>query len=75
MQAEISHLWWSPEVDDALQLNPPSELLYQEGVPVLVDRPLRRVDGVQVKKVQGKDVSDRRQKIYPCNQCRETCYG
>lgn len=57
MQAELSHLGWGSEVDDALQLKLPSKLLHQEGVPVLVDGPLCRVDGVQLKKVQGKDVS------------------
>lgn len=74
MQDGISHLWWGSEVDDALQLNPPSELLHQEAVPVLVDRPLCTVNGVQLKKAQGKDVSDRKQKMHQCNQCRETCY-
>lgn len=75
MQAKISHLRWGSEVDDALQLNLPSELLHQEGVPVLVDRPLCRVDGVQLKKVQGKDISGRRQKKHPYNQCWDTCYA
>lgn len=74
MQAKISHLWWGSEVDDALQLDQPSEVLHQEGVPVLVDCPLCRVDRVQLKKVQGKDVSDRRQKrVDALNEVRRCC--
>lgn len=53
------HLWWGCEVDDALQLHLVSKLLHQEGVPVLVNCPLCRVDATQLKHVQGKDVSDR----------------
>lgn len=75
MQAKISNLWWGSEVDDTLQLNLPSKLLHQEGVPVLVDRPLCRIDGVQLKKVQGKDIPGSRQKKHPYNQCRETFYA
>jgi len=56
-----SYLWWSPEVYDALQLHLVSKLLHQEGVPVLVDCPLCRVDTTQLKHVQGKDVPDGRQ--------------
>lgn len=53
------YLWRGSEVDDALQLHLVSKLLHQEGVPVLVDCPLCRVYTVQLKHVQGKDVSDR----------------
>lgn len=55
------YLWWGFQVDDALQLHPVSKLLHQEGVPVLVDGPLRGADTAQLKHVQGKDVSDRTQ--------------
>lgn len=57
----MSYLWWGSEVDDALQLHSVPKLLHQEGVPVLVDGPLCRVDTTQLKHVQGKDVPDRKQ--------------
>lgn len=57
------YLWWGSQVDDALQLHPGSELFHQEGVPVLVDGPLCCTNTAQLKHVQGKDISDRRQYI------------
>ena len=59
------YLWGGPEVDNALQLHLVAKLLHQEGVPVLVDRPLCSVDAAQLKHVQGKDVPrDHKQLVF-----------
>lgn len=71
----MSYLRWGSEVDDALQLHSVPKLLHQEGVPVLVDGPLCRVDTTQLKHVQGKDVPDRKQTspLLEATEGDETC--
>lgn len=51
-----SYLWFSPQVDDAVQLNVLPKLLMQPAVPVLIDRPLCFIHTLTLIEVRGKDV-------------------
>lgn len=52
------YLWGGLEVNYALQFHLTAKLFHQEGMPVLVDSPLSRVDAAQLKHVQGKYIPE-----------------